>query len=285
MYALAHGSRSGSFLSAGSEGMVVEWNVHDPSVATAIAKVEGQVFALLLLPAQNHLIIGTMSGGLHIVDLNVREEIHYLTYHSQSVFDIKTYNDLLLVASKDGTVSVWSCNDYSLHRVIRISDLSLRMLDLNLEARELAIACSDNCIYILDLVHWKIKAVLHGPSNSVFSAVFLKHSRQLLAGSRDAQLYLFNLKSFALEQQLKAHLYTINHLVLMEEKQLIASASRDKTIRIWNAADLSLLKSIDHEKNDGHTNSVNRLLWLKSDKTLISAGDDRTIIAWQFDDG
>jgi WD40 repeat protein len=68
---------------------------------------------------------------------------------------------------------------------------------------------------------------------------------------------------------------------LILENKFFASASRDKTIRIWSAETYELQKSIDKEKYDGHLNSVNKLLWLHSHNYLISGSDDRSIIIWK----
>lgn len=282
VYALSQGSDASSFLSAGSEGLVVEWNINDASNAVALARVNSQVFALLNIPEKKLLVIGTMAGGIHVIDLVLKSEIHYITYHQQSIFDIKLYNDQVLVASKDGTLTVWSAVDFSLQRILTISNLSLRMIDLNPLKNEMAIASSDNKVYIVDLSQWKVKAILQGPSNSVFSVSFIPALNKLLAGSRDAQLYEYDLNNLQLEKQIKAHLYTINHLQLISGDQFIATASRDKTIRIWNSHSLELLKSLDHLKCGGHTKSVNRLLWLPEQNVLVSASDDRTVIAWRI---
>lgn len=282
IYALAPGGTDTTFLSAGSEGIVAQWNLDDPANAVALAKVDGQVFSLLLLPEKNHLVIGTMSGGLHVIDLNQKKEIHYITYHEQSIFDIKLHEEQLFVASKDGTLSVWSAIDYTLQRVLTISDLSLRMIDFHPFRNEAIVACSDNHCYVVDIEHWKIKAVLQGPENSVFSVCYTPDGERLLAGSRDAQLYVYDMKTNRLERQIKAHLYTINHIQFILGNKLFATASRDKTVRIWDATTFELLKAIDKEKYSGHINSVNRLLWITSRSCLISASDDRSIIAWKI---
>lgn len=282
VYALTEGTDSFSFLSAGSEGLVVACHINDPSSATALAKVNSQVFALLLLPESKRLVIGTMKGDIHVTDLQHKQEIHYITYHQQSIFDIKRYKSSVLVASKDGKLSVWSADDFSLLRVLTLSSQSLRMIDINFEQNEIAVASSDNKVYLIDALQWKVKGVLEGPSNSVFCVSFIPHSHSLLAGSRDAQLYLYDRRQLALMKQIKAHLYTVNHLQLVAGDQFIASASRDKSVRIWNSTTLELVKSIDHLKNNGHTKSVNRLLWMPEQQLLISASDDSTVLAWSI---
>jgi WD40 repeat protein len=62
---------------------------------------------------------------------------------------------------------------------------------------------------------------------------------------------------------------------------LFATASRDKTAKVWDAADAAFLFRLDKENFSGHLNSVNSVLWLNDD-TLISASDDRSIIIWKI---
>lgn len=282
VYALTEGTDYFSFLSAGSEGLVLAWNINDPSHATALAKVSSQVFALLLLPERNILVIGTMAGAIHVIDLQLKQEIHYITYHEQSIFDIKHYKSSVLIASKDGKLSVWSADDFSLQRVMTLSSLSLRMIDINFAENEIAVASSDNTVYLVDALQWKVKGVLEGPSNSVFCVSYIPQNHRLLAGSRDAQLYAYDGNQLSLMKQIKAHLYTVNHLQLVAGDEFIASASRDKSVRIWNSNTLELVKSIDHLKYNGHTKSVNRLLWMPEQQVLLSASDDSTILAWSI---
>lgn len=156
------------------------------------------------------------------------------------------------------------------------------MIDINFEENEIAVASSDNKVYLIDAFQWKVKGVLEGPSNSVFCVSFVPNSHSLLAGSRDAQLYFYDRRQLSLIKQIKAHLYTVNHLQPVAGDQFIASASRDKSVRIWNSTTLELIKSIDHLKNNGHTKSVNRLLWMPEQQLLLSASDDSTVLAWSI---
>jgi WD40 repeat protein len=277
-----HGEDENTFLSGGSEGIVIKWNILQPDKATAVARVDGQVFSLLLIPEKNHLVVGTMSGGLHVVDLSLKKEIHYITYHQQSIFDIQLHDQELFVASKDGVLSVWSPDDYKLERSLTLSNASLRMISFHPGAREAAIGCSDNRIYLLDLTTWKTMAILEGPDNSVFSVQYNPDGDYLLAGSRDARLYIFDMKSHRLMKQINAHMYTINHILYIAENKFFATASRDKTVRIWDAATFELVKSIDKAKSDGHTHSVNRLLWMESLSYLVAGSDDRSITVWKI---
>jgi WD40 repeat protein len=282
IYTLIPGEDENSFFSAGGEGIVAKWKIDGLDKPIAVAKVEGQIFALLFLPQKHHLLIGTMSGGLHVIDLNLKKEIHYFTYHEQSIFDMHEHGGEIYVCSKDGTLSIWNSETYQLEKVVVVSDQSLRMMAFHPLRNEAVIGCSDNRIYLLDLDLHKIISVLEGPTNSVFSVCYNEIGSELLAGSRDAQLYVYDLNERRLKSQVKAHLYTINSITYILENKFLVTASRDKTMRIWNAETFELLKSLDKEKYDGHINSVNKLLWLHSHHYLISCSDDRSIIIWKI---
>ena len=59
-----------------------------------------------------------------------------------------------------------------------------------------------------------------------------------------------------------------------------ATASRDKTVKIWKTENRQLLLRINKEQQDGHLNSVNKVVW--TEQGLVSTGDDRAIILWEI---
>jgi WD40 repeat protein len=75
---------------------------------------------------------------------------------------------------------------------------------------------------------------------------------------------------------LQAHEDWINSFATLADGRL-ASASDDRTIKIWNLA-TSLMEAL----LEGHTAGVNALIALP-DGRLASASDDRTIRLWDLD--
>jgi len=56
----------------------------------------------------------------------------------------------------------------------------------------------------------------------------------------------------------------------------------DKTLKIWDAENLKLLRVLDKTRHAGHGHSVNQVLWLGKRELLLSCSDDRTISAWDI---
>jgi WD40 repeat protein len=55
----------------------------------------------------------------------------------------------------------------------------------------------------------------------------------------------------------------------------------DKTIKVWNE-ELDLLKVVDLERNDSHTNCINKVEWL-DENMFVSCSDDRSLVLWKVE--
>ncbi|MEM1215245.1 MAG: WD40 repeat domain-containing protein, partial [Bacteroidota bacterium] len=155
------------------------------------------------------------------------------------------------------------------------------------EARnELAIGSSDDTISLLAADTWAIRQRWTAHDNSVFCLRYHPQKTAiLLSGGRDAQLKAWDLSPTppTLVNGQSAHWYTLNDLCFSPDRRYLLTASRDKTIRIWDATNYRLLRTLNAARDGGHINSVNRLLWLPNTNYFASAGDDRSIIIWQLE--
>jgi WD40 repeat protein/methionine-rich copper-binding protein CopC len=76
------------------------------------------------------------------------------------------------------------------------------------------------------------------------------------------------------------HLDIVNCVAYSPGGSLIASASRDGTIRLWRVSDGVLLRTLT-----GHTGSVNSVVFSPDGSLIASASSDRTIRLWRVSDG
>lgn len=268
---------------AGSEGVVLKWNIQSPDSAIAVAKVSGQIFSLYLFQSLNQLWVGTMSGAVHVLDLNSKKEIHHFVNHTASVFDIQLSHDgKIFIASKDGSISIWKATTSQFLQTIFVAEGGLRKITFHPTRNEMAIGSSDNIIYIFSTDNYELIKKIEAHANSIFSLCYSTGGEHLFSGGRDAMLYCWDvLNNYHELKKLPAHLYTINDIVLLNGN-LMATAGRDKHVKIWNADNLKLIKVLDKEKFEGHKNSVNKLCWLNKQKILLSVSDDRSMIAWRI---
>lgn len=261
---------------------MVEWSADDPDIGQLVASVETRIFSLCSLPELGLILAGNMDGGLHWIDRAAPDRTRNIQHHRKGVYDIARFGPHIFTAGGDGLLTRWDLAAARTVESIQLSHQALRCIAVSESRRELAVGSSDGSVYFLDVESLELKYTLEkAHQSSVFCAVWTGEG--LLTGGRDAMLRIWSSSlltpHFSLLQELPAHWFTINHLAFSPDGKWLATASRDKTIKIWDATTLELLKVVDTLRYGGHVNSVNRLLWL-ADGTLVSCGDDRAVMWW-----
>jgi WD40 repeat protein len=267
IYALASSRDGRRIFSAGGDGWVVEWSLERPDLGKLVAQVETAVFSLLFFEEKNLLLAGDQNGGLRVIPIDAPENQRHILHHKKGIFDLQLIDNQLVTVGGDGCLTRWNLGNFTPESTIQLSPKSLRNFVFLEKYREIAAAASD----------------AHDPA--VFSLIYLKEKNELVSGGRDAILRFWDLEKspILLKKDIPAHLFTVNHAVLFGKKDaFFATASRDKTIKIWDSETSELKKVIDTLRNGGHIRSVNRLLVLP-DQLLLSAGDDRQIIVWKIE--
>ncbi|MBK8487694.1 MAG: hypothetical protein WAU21_02135 [Chitinophagales bacterium] len=280
IYRLIEGYNTNTFISAGGDGLVAVWNLSEDNVGNAIAKTTSSIFSVCKLPGTSLIAVGQLTGALQIIDTETHSIIIDITQSPHIIFDITVNENYLFASSGKGNVFVFDISNFQLIHTILLSEKSIRCLHIINE--NMYAGASDNYLYKISLHDFSFEKIETPHTNSIFSLTYIPNTQQLISGSRDAQLGIINLNDETHSMRLiPAHLNTINHIAYCAGNGIIATASRDKTIRLWNAEDFTLLKVID-TKYEAHKNSVNNVFWTADSKFLISCGDDRRIIQWQI---
>ena len=284
IFSLGKSDSDSSFLSGGGEGMVIKWDMNDTEKATLLSKIDTRIFSLIHVPEFELLVIGNMDGGMHWVDLANRANIKNDPHHKRGVFSLIVVNENLYSAGGDGKLTKWGLEEKLPLETLHLTTSSLRCIDYNSHTGMLAVGSSDNAIYFLDPASLKVfHRIESAHDQSVFATKFSTSGKYLFSGGRDAHLRIWDIEnSFSLIAEMPAHWYTVNSIAIHPEEPIFATASRDRSIKIWDAESFDLLKVIEAPKMEGHTASVNKLLWTNHSNFLISASDDRTIKIWKI---
>jgi len=282
IYAMVSGPTPDVFFSAGGDGLIVRWDLQHKNEGTVIAQLPVAVYSLLYIRETNTLLAGCRYGGLYILDLTAQKQEKHVELKGD-VFDLCLLNASGTIAAvcAGGYLTIISGTNYAIQQEIHPTSRHARTLSLNQNADLLASGWSDGMVRIYDTVDLTEQAVFPANAPSVFALLFNSIDGALISGGRDALLKVWDTQQgFALQKTISGHMYTVNHLIPIPELGLFASASRDKTVKIWDARTYELLKVIDRPKLPAHSHSVNRLLWPGFGNYLLSAGDDKTIKVW-----
>jgi WD40 repeat protein len=282
IYSLEEGREPHFIYSAGSDGWVVEWNLQKPDLGKVLAHIEGSVYCLKLDRSTNIFWVGQNFEGIHGVQVNDQSQVFSISMPNKSIFDICFWDNQVWVAHDHGLISVIDRESQQIIKHIKSGDKSARRFCLIGQDR-IAIGFSDGFIRVFNN-NFELEFAWLAHDLSVFSMIYEDSSHSLLSVGRDAKIkrWLLDGENTRLVQEVPAHIYAIHDVVVSPDQQLFASASMDKTIKIWRANDLTLLKVIDAPRYGSHKNSVNKLLWSSYQDFLVSASDDKNISIWKI---
>ena len=275
VYALENGVDS-LFYSAGSDGWVVQWNLAKPDLGKVIAQVEGSVYALALDSA-GILWIGHNYQGIQGIRVSDQTQVFSIPTTGLSIFSIAFVGSTAWIGHNEGMITIVDVTTKSIVKHIKASSTSVRCFCV-LEEDRVAVGYSDGFIRIFDSEYQLVKAF-----QAHESSVFALQSRggELFSVGKDARMKQWSAE-FSILTEVVGHIYAIHDLQFSPDWKWMATASMDKTVKIWEAATMTLRKVLDASRHGGHKNSVNKLIWSSFDDLLVSASDDKNLSIWKI---
>jgi WD40 repeat protein len=270
-----------TFFAASSDRFVSQWSLIDFTNTGFNIQLPSQAYSLCLLHHKEVMFIGTFSGDIHVVDLQTRREMKMLRNHQAAILSIAHNNDLTCVvaASSDGSISCIELENFTTINVIKLCNEKVRSVRAY-GHHDFIIASGDGMVRIINDSDFHISLGYFAHELSANISVLDPSKEFIISGGRDAHIKKYSLTQHQILQDIPAHNYAIYDLLCIPELQLMVSASRDKTIKIWDLESLDFLLRINKENYDAHMNSVNCLLFFQG--LLISGSDDRSIMVWRL---
>lgn len=282
IYSLQNPSE-GKLISCGTGGLVAKWDIYNPELGTALAKVTEPIFGSTYHKEKQLLYFAENGAGVHALNWLNRNYLGSIQVAGNSFFDLKCYEDYLMVAGGDGILTLLYTEPFQTVKRLKVSEKSLRRVAIIESLNLVALSASDNQIYLLDAQDFSLIKILEGHKNSVFALGFHKETGLLVSGSRDAHLNFWDSSlDFRIVESVPAHLFAINDLDFSADGRWMATCSMDKSVKIWSMEHLQLIKVLDKARHAGHGTSVNAVKWLDKNYTLASGGDDRVISVWNL---
>ncbi|SHM12676.1 WD40 repeat domain-containing protein [Mucilaginibacter sp. OK098] len=283
IFTLELSQKPGILFTGGNDKGLVEWSLKDNTFIKVMFPVSASIYTIHGPANFPLLFTGLRNGDVLVFDFIKQQLLTPLKHHQKPIFDIKSVNHKqeLLVASEDGTVSIWSLKTMELLHTVKVSDDTIRCISISPDEKQVAFGCRNNQIHIYDLEEYTLLKTLHGHTMSVFSLQYSLDGKYLVSGGRDAQVKIWDTASYSLLKNIPAHLFAVNSIVFHPSLPYFATGSMDKSVKIWGADDFKLYKIISREKGyAGHQLSINKLAW--NGNQLLSVSDDKKIIVWDI---
>lgn len=280
IYSLAF---DGEFIYSGSaDKYIARWNPETGRQDKFAIRCEHPVYAIELIQNNSVLIAGLNTGDIHVIDVRKREEIKFIKQHQSAIFCIlfNPHTAQWYSADADGNLAVWSAETVDLLAFFPMNCGKIRRMAINKSGNHLAIACQDGNIRILDTATFNEMNSFYAHQDGATAVSFDdQHPKVLWSGGKDAILRVWDLSTNKMKKELPAHNYVIYEILDVKDSPYMITASRDKTMKVWNKEDYSFVQKID-SKTAGHRHSVNALIPLWKQK-WASSSDDKRLMIWK----
>lgn len=221
------------------DGLVRLWNSGTGQIQGALIGHRQSVLALAFSPDGKQLLTGDLSGDLIQWDVTNRQLKQTVQAHASRLYSIAfdPTGKTFATASWDRTVKLWESDPFKESKVMpRVGKNGLPKM---------------------------VMALAQSPDGN-----------WMAAGHDDGTISLRNVKSGRVERELKGHQDAVTSLSFSTDGKSLASASLDKTVRLW-----SIAKGV-HQKTLPHKNLVYAVAFSPNGRVLASGGYEKIVNLW-----
>jgi len=220
-------------------------------------------------------------GSVRIWDCVLGQCLRALTSHTASVTCLRWGGSgLIYSASQDRTIKVWRAKDGVLCRTLQGHGHWVNVLALNTDyvMRTGAFDPKDAKVVhdSTEIPAEEMKVLSEKRYNQVLKVV---GEEMLVSGSDDFTMFLWKPES---EKQslarMTGHQQLVNDVKFSPDARLVASASFDKSIRVWCGKTGRFLAVFR-----GHVQAVYQVSWAADSRLLVSGSADSTLKLWSME--
>eukprot|EP00126_Sphaerothecum_destruens_P006599 Sdes_comp19444_c0_seq2m10841 len=224
-------------------------------------------------PVGNRFASSSKDGTVRIWDIIRKRTLFTLGQHTMSVTCVRWGGSgLIYSASQDRSIKVWRAEDGVLCRNLTGHAHWINHLAISTEYA-IRTGPFDHHGKREDSIESATECALKR-----YNLALCGSSERLVSGSDDFTMYLWNpCEDKKPILRMTGHQQLINHVSFSPDGSWLASASFDKSIRLWNGRTGVFVCTLR-----GHVGSVYGISWSGDSRMLVSASKDSTLKVWDL---
>ncbi|MFH2095726.1 MAG: hypothetical protein ABIJ16_08480 [Bacteroidota bacterium] len=266
--------------SAGSDGKVLSWDMTDTNKTYKKILDEGDLIFRDLAASRNlrWLACAVESPEIILVDLFSNNKTR-LSGHTGIVTSIAFSNNskYILSGGADSTVIFWNIETNEKSRIARCES-KIKSVAISSDDKYVAAATEGGKILMWNTETNETTDIYSGtiPMNDV---TFSNDGKNIASGDKSGNIYIFDISNKKLVFKINGHHARINDLKYSPDDELLASASFDRTTKIWQTNNMNLEPIILKD----HDSWVLSLVFSSNGKELVTACVDSYIKCWDIE--
>ncbi|EFJ07692.1 hypothetical protein SELMODRAFT_236231 [Selaginella moellendorffii] len=212
-------------------------------------------------------------GDVRVWDSSLRKSVLCLSGHTRAVTCVKWGGDgLIYSSSQDCTIKVWETTQGKLVRELKGHAHWVNTLALSTE-------------YVLRTGPFDHTGRAFATDEEIKEAAFKRYKvakgdsqERLVSGSDDFTMYLWEPATGKHPKtRMSGHQQLVNHVYFSPDGRWIASASFDKSVKLWNGYTGEYVTTFR-----GHVGPVYQISWSADSRLLLSGSKDSTLKVWNM---
>lgn len=270
IYAVAQDGSS--LFSASSDGTVKKFNLDLFALEPFTVRTSNTCISLHVLQ-NGWLCLGLLNGDFHVINPQTNQELFTYSFGEKGIFSIDSSSALgqLYIGLSSGKIAVIDIDTFTLLFWDIVASDKIRRVIWSWEHQRLFVSSKDGSIALFNPTSWEVEHSWVGHDMGSNALVLTKDGR-CITGGKDGFLCIWGKDNWRLEHAFPAHRGVIYSMITFGN--LIISASRDKSIKVWSLEDYSPL-----QKLNGHRQSVNAIMQ-QNEHSFVSVSDDGSLILW-----
>ena len=277
--AVAFSSTDSDLLATGSADSEIRlWNARTGQLLHTLKGHEGTVNALAFNPGGDLLASGGSDYTVRLWDLKTNSSRGILSGHAYAVTSLSFSPDGLTLASssEDATIRLWSIETRQTRSIINAHKIKAYAVDFSPDGERLISSGADETIKIWDVARETVLLDLELRSAPEKQIAISRDGKKLAT----ATLNEISLQTVGEGQEavmLRGHSSFVTAVAFSEDSELLASASEDGAVKLWNVRSGRESFSLA-----GDGSKVHRLAFSPDGKSLATQDDNDVVRLWNL---